>query len=632
MPVRIRHILRLVCLISLLLALPSPAHAQDPLRLNIDQVDFSRFPRVDVVVSVRDSLGLPVQGLFAEHFSLREAGTAISEFSVTPIYEQPLDLVLVMDTSATTGFGSKPTPLEAAGRAARNIVNSLGEQDRAAVVAFGNDVAIVQPLTLNKHPVNASLSLLQPAGNSALNDAMLTALNLLKESQRSMILLLTDGPDSGRSQLSTNLVAQAAFQQGVPVFIIGWRAANSRDIQNLAALTGGSLQFLEGNAPAPEDLQAAVNSLQPAVKGLRGQYHLTYNSGLQADDQEHTLVVQVVNQGHRREADASITAIARQVAISLPGLQDGQTVGGIVTIAPQVSAPAPLTRLELLVDGKPIALLDPLAPETAYDTALLSPGEHILTTRAQDTTGNTGQLELTLEVRPPVTVTLLSPPAGAILRGETILAAKVVAIPEVKNVEFWVDDQLIAEQKSPPYETVWDASELAAGPHQVRTVVFDVQGHSAEATHSVTVPSPNYVLPLVLIMVVLSGVAAVIYVPLRLRRRQQQRDRELSNLFTRKPASLREMEGLNPGRIWVLDKDEFHLGRKRDENDLPLKGLSAARHQAVIRYQEGDYVIFSLFPEKPALVNEIPAHPQAVLKSGDTLRLGETVLHFEMQA
>lgn len=118
MPVRIRHILRLVCLISLLLALPSPAHAQDPLRLNIDQVDFSRFPRVDVVVSVRDSLGLPVQGLFAEHFSLREAGTAISEYSVTPIYEQPLDLVLVMDTSATTGFGSKPTPLEAAGRAA----------------------------------------------------------------------------------------------------------------------------------------------------------------------------------------------------------------------------------------------------------------------------------------------------------------------------------------------------------------------------------------------------------------------------------------------------------------------------------------------------------------------------------
>jgi hypothetical protein len=81
-----------------------------------------------------------------------------------------------------------------------------------------------------------------------------------------------------------------------------------------------------------------------------------------------------------------------------------------------------------------------------------------------------------------------------------------------------------------------------------------------------------------------------------------------------------------------LDKDELRLGRKRDENDLPLKGLSAARHQAVIRYQEGDYVIISLFPEKPALVNEIPAHPQAVLKSGDTLRLGETVLHFEMQA
>jgi hypothetical protein len=216
------------------------------------------------------------------------------------------------------------------------------------------------------------------------------------------------------------------------------------------------------------------------------------------------------------------------------------------------------------------------------------------------------------------------------LRDETTLAAQVAAIPEVKHVEFWVDDQLIAERESPPYETVWDASGLAAGPHQVRAVALDVQGHSAEATHSVTVPSPSYTLALALTISVLAGVAAIILIPLRLRRRQQQRDQELTKLFARKPASLREVEGLNPGQIWPLDKDEFHLGRKREENDLPLKGLSAARHQAVIRYQEGDYVIFSLYPEKPVLVNELPANPQAVLKSGDTLRLGETVLHFEL--
>jgi hypothetical protein len=479
--------------------------------------------------------------------------------------------------------------------------------------------------------VNASLSLLEPAGNSALNDAILAALNLLKESERPIILLFTDGPDSGRSQLNTSQVAQAAFQQGVPVFIIGWRAANTRDMQNLAALTGGSFQFLEGNAPASEDLQAAINTLQPALKGLRGQYHISYNSQLQADDKEHNVRIQVLNQGRRQQAETAFTALSQQVMISLPDLQDGQIVGGIVKISPHTDASAPLESLELLVDGDLIAQLDPLSPESAYDTALLAPGPHNLTVRAVDTAGNRGQIELTLDVRPPVTATLITPASGSILRGETNIAAQASAIPGLEKVEFWVDDQLVATRESTPYATTWDFTGMQVGTHQLRIVAYDVQGHSAEVTHAVTIPSTNYLPAMLLVLAILGGTAALIIIPLRMRRGQQKRDQEISELFARRPACLREVDGLNPGMLWKLDKDEFRLGRKRDENDLPLKGLSAARQQAVIRYQAGDYVIFSLYPEKPVLVNEIPAHPQAVLKSGDTLRLGETVLHFEMQ-
>jgi hypothetical protein len=132
-------------------------------------------------------------------------------------------------------------------------------------------------------------------------------------------------------------------------------------------------------------------------------------------------------------------------------------------------------------------------------------------------------------------------------------------------------------------------------------------------------------------LVFLIATVAIVIVPLRLRSRLKKREQVIAEMFARKPAFLREVEGFEPGRVWKLDKEEIRLGRKREENDIPLKGLSAARRQAIIRYQEGEYVITSLYPEKPALVNEIPAHPQAVLQSGDTLRLGETVLHFEMQ-
>jgi hypothetical protein len=416
------------------------------------------------------------------------------------------------------------------------------------------------------------------------------------------------------------------------VAIIGWRTANTRELQNLAALTGGSFQFLESNNPPPEDLQAAINTLQPAVKGLRGQYHITFTSNLQADDEAHRLQVQVENEGHRQQAVTSFEAITQQVAIHIPGLRDGQIVGGVIQLAPQADAPAPLASLVLLVDGKSIAQLNTPAEELAYDTAQLAPGTHHLSAKARDTAGNQGQLDLALEVQQPITVTLTSPAHGEVVRDITSLKAQVTAIPEVDRVEFWIDERLIASRESVPYETTWNPAGMPAGLHQLRLVAYDVQGHKAEILQEIRIPTDNPWRALLVALVIILGIAAIIIiVTLRLRRGMKKREQEISEMFARKPAFLREVEGLNPERIWSLDNDEIHLGRKREENDIPLKGLSAARRQAVIRYQEGEYVITSLFPEKPALVNEIPAHPQAVLKSGDTLRLGETVLHFEMQ-
>ena len=594
-------------------------------------MDDSHFPQVELLATVRDPFGIPVQGLFAKHFTLSESGKPISNLDVMPIYEQPLDLVLVLDTSASTGYGADPTALQSAARAARNLVNSLGEKDRAAVVAFGNKATTIQPLTLNKHPINASLSLLEPAGDSALNDAVLTGLNLLGGSPRPLILLFTDGPDSGRSLTSTSLVAQAAVEKRVPVFIIGWRTANTRELQNLAALSGGSFQFLDGNTPSAEDLQAAINTLQPAIKELRGQYHITFNSSLQADDQEHPLQVQVNNEGHRQNAETSFKAVSQQVGIDFPGLQEGQVVGGIIQLSLQVSAPAPLVSLELLMDGKLIAELDALTRETIYDTAALAPGPHRLSARAQDSAGNKGRLDVSLEVQPPITVALLSPAPDEQFRDITSLSARVTAIPAVERVEFWLDERLIASREAPPYEVSWNPAGTPPGEHTIRLVAYDIQGHKAEVTREIRITGNNPLPALLAALLILLGTATIIIVPLRLRRGLKKREQAISEIFARRPAFLREVEGVEPGRVWKLDKDEIRLGRKREENDIPLKGLSSARRQAIIRYAEGEYIITSLYPEKPALVNEIPAHPQAVLQSGDTLRLGETVLHFEMQ-
>ena len=87
---------------------------------------------------------------------------------------------------------------------------------------------------------------------------------------------------------------------------------------------------------------------------------------------------------------------------------------------------------------------------------------------------------------------------------------------------------------------------------------------------------------------------------------------------------------MSPNQTWPISTDEVRLGRKRDENDIPLKGLSASRHHAVIRCIQGEYVIFTLNPKNPVIVNDQPVIDQQILHNGDLIRAGETVLRFEL--
>ena len=73
------------------------------------------------------------------------------------------------------------------------------------------------------------------------------------------------------------------------------------------------------------------------------------------------------------------------------------------------------------------------------------------------------------------------------------------------------------------------------------------------------------------------------------------------------------------------------MGRKRDENDIPLKGLTASRQQAVIRHQTEGFVLYSLKPDNLMIVNETPVLDHVVLQHGDRIRAGDSVFIFEVQ-
>ena len=119
----------------------------------------------------------------------------------------------------------------------------------------------------------------------------------------------------------------------------------------------------------------------------------------------HTLAVDAVDAAGNRSAQGSVTwdttacdTVAPTVAITAPA--DTSTVGGSVTVTADAADDVALASVQLRLDGA--ALGAPLtAPpySTAWNTALIANGQHVLSAVATDSSGNTA-------TSAPVTVTV----------------------------------------------------------------------------------------------------------------------------------------------------------------------------------------------------------------------------------
>lgn len=95
-----------VTLVAFLLAAAGAASsvqaAQDSLAgLLVDQVDLSRFPLVQLDLSVWDARGLLLSVLRATDFRLLEEGVEIAPASLEVLNDAPLEVVLVIDVSGS---------------------------------------------------------------------------------------------------------------------------------------------------------------------------------------------------------------------------------------------------------------------------------------------------------------------------------------------------------------------------------------------------------------------------------------------------------------------------------------------------------------------------------------------------
>ena len=112
--------------------------------------------RVEVLVTRG---GSPVRGLAAADFELRDEGLLQD---LEPILEEqtPVDAVLVLDASGSVS-GPKLDSLRAAAGA---FLDGLRSGEQAALLAFNQEVQLLQPLTTDLAAVRRALDRVSPGG------------------------------------------------------------------------------------------------------------------------------------------------------------------------------------------------------------------------------------------------------------------------------------------------------------------------------------------------------------------------------------------------------------------------------------------------------------------------------------
>ncbi len=480
---------------------PAAGQVAEVLIVTINQVDDSLYPQVQVLTSVTDQGGIPVEGLTDSNFSLFQDGDPVSNLEVAPVdmSQQAISIVLLIDTSGSMNDvdSSGGSALGVAKEAAISFVNSLNMPlDQVSVISFNSNVIQLQPFSSDVEALTQTIENLTAEGETRLYDAAFDSVELAASLPpgRKAIVLLTDGQDT-ESRLTDDDVKEKAEEIGIPIYTIGLGPeVDQLSLERLATLSGG--RYLE--APLISDIIASFEVLS---EQLRQQYVITFESDLPADDRRHTLGLSVKND-ERTGSDAS-SYVARSrpgnVVISIP--ESGDVLTGQAVISPTLNMVGKVIQVSFLVDSK-LQETKLNSPFTfLWDTTQVESGEHTIEVIAVDHVGNEAQSSTTVMVSAPATSTSEAPTLVANISNpkdqEKITEPTLLTIEvddtskEISRVEFWVNDELLDSVQLPPYETFWDVTPLEPGSYSVTALVFDNEGNQSEDTVLVYVdPSP----------------------------------------------------------------------------------------------------------------------------------------------
>lgn len=373
----------LFALLILLLVIPTNGFCQSKgFSVRIDKVLTNQFPKIELQVSVLDSQGFPVPDLSADAFKLKEDEKEITNFSLSSYQnvKEPIAVVLLLDTSGSMKATGNQTPLADSIAAASAFVSHLNTDDYVGIINFADSVTVQQDLTSDKSKIPEILSSLKADGATAMNDAIITAIQMLSNrSERRAIVLLTDGEPIGDQQYDFTTALSIASAKTIPIYPIGFGDINKEQLNKLAEMTGGIAQF----QPDSEQLNQAFSSI---LNLFRQKYILEYQTSLPADGASHQVGVELTYQGESKSHSSNF--IARQpIEISFPELVDGSYLVDNQEITINVDGLNPIDKVEAFLDDQLLVAFKNPPYVIDLDTKQFSTGNHVLRVTADDALG-----------------------------------------------------------------------------------------------------------------------------------------------------------------------------------------------------------------------------------------------------
>lgn len=301
---RLRPFAALVLLaFAIVLPLSSAARANEA--VSVVTSDLASYPEVRLVVVPPAQMSEQI--LADASFRIEEDGTS-RPVRVEPLAADQLEVALVIDTSGSM-IGA---PLAAAKDAARSFLSELPENVPVSIVGFGASPNVVSSRSTDRSSQASAIAGLGAGGETALYDALASALTQLpvEAGSRRALVLLTDGGDTAsaaRLDATTDALATAK----VPLFAVELTTSESNPeaLRQLTTASGGAV------VPA-SDPEALTGSFDAIARQLVRQYAVTYSSAAHGDTD---LEVVVESQGVRATAHRQLQLPAATSSVTPVG-------------------------------------------------------------------------------------------------------------------------------------------------------------------------------------------------------------------------------------------------------------------------------------------------------------------------